>query len=143
VESGFLSIDLPEAYGDSMLSSDLKKFGMNYFGLQMLHIVAHSPGDALIEATSSSPTLSVHATRRRDGIVGIMLVNTDPKSPATVKISLKNGGVGTTGKRFDYGAVQSSQNLPVAASPLTVTGNDFTVNVPPYTVTDLLLPLTK
>ena len=143
VESGFLNIDLPEAFGDSIVSADLKKFGVNYYGLQMLHIVAHSPGDALVEATSSSPTLIVHATRRRDGIVGIMLVNTDPKSSVTAKISVKNGGVGTTGKRFDYGVVQSSQNSPVAASPLTVTGNDFTVNVPAYTVTDLLLPLTK
>jgi hypothetical protein len=143
VESGFLNIDLPEAFGDSMISSDHKKFGDNFYGLQMLHIVVHSPGDALVEATSSSPTLNVHATRRRDGNIGIMLVNTDPKSQATVKISLKNGGVGTTGKRFDYGVAQNAQGAAIAASPLTVSGNEFTVNVPAFTVTDLLLPFAK
>jgi hypothetical protein len=143
LESGFLNIDLPEAFGDSMVSSDHKKFGVNFYGLQMLHIIAHSPGDALVEAVSSSPTLNVHAARRRDGIVGIMLVNTDPKSQATVKISLKNGSVGTTGKRFDYGAAQSGPGAAIAASPLTVNGNEFTVNVPSLTVTDLLLPFAK
>lgn len=143
LESGFLNVDLPEAFGDSMISSDHKKFGVNFYGLQMLHIIAHSPGDALVEATSSSPTLNVHATRRRDGIVGIMLVNTDPKLPAIVKISLKGGGVGTTGKRFDYGVAQSGQGTGIAASPLTANASELTVNVPALTVTDLLLPFAK
>jgi hypothetical protein len=143
VESGFLNTDWAGAYGDSMMSSDHKKFGPAFYGLQMLHIVAHNPGDALIEAISSSPTLSVHATRRRDGILGLMLVNTDPKLPATIKISLKNGSVGTTGKRFDYGSEQFDKGAAEAATPLTVPGNDFTITVAPYTITDLLLPLAK
>lgn len=143
VESGFLNIDLPVAFGDAMISSDHQKFGVDFYGMQMLHIVAHNPGDALVQATTSSVTLGVHATRRRDGIVGIMLVNTDPKSPVTVKISMKNGGVSTTGKRFDYGAAQYAKGAGVAASPLTVSGSEFTVDVPAYTVTDLLLPFAK
>lgn len=143
VESGFLNIDLPEAFGDSMIASDHKKFGVNFYGIQMLHIIAHTPGDALVDARSSLATLSVHATRRRDGIVGIMLVNTDPKLEATVTLSLKNGSVGQTGKRFDYGVAQNGQGAGIAASPLTVSGTEFTVKVPALTVTDLLLPLAK
>ena len=142
-ESGFLSADWTEGYGDTMISADLKKFGPAFYGLQMLHIVAHSPGDALLEARSSSPTLSVHAVRRRDGNFGLMLVNTDPKSPATVKVSLKGGAVGTTGKRFDYGAAQFAQSAALASSALTVAGGDFSVTVPAYGITDLLLPLAK
>ncbi len=143
VESGFLNSDLPEAFGDSMISSDHKKFGFNFYGLQMLHIIVHKPGDALLNAASSLAALSVHATLRRDGIVGIMLVNSDPKSEATVNISLKNGGVGQAGKRFDYGVVQNGQGVGIAASPLSVSGNEFTVKVPALTVTDLLLPFVK
>jgi hypothetical protein len=60
-----------------------------------------------------------------------------------VKITLKNGGVGTTGKRFDYGATQSGQGAGIAASPLTTGGNEMTVTVPALTVTDLLLPFAK
>ncbi len=143
VESGFLNSDLPEAFGHSMISSDHKKFGVNFYGLQMLHIIAHSPGDALVDAMSSLATLSVHATRRRDGIVGIMLVNSDPRLEATVNISLKNGGVRQAGKRFDYGVAQNGQGAGIAASPLIVSGNEFTVKVPALTVTDLLLPIAK
>jgi hypothetical protein len=143
VESGFLNIDGPDAIGDAMISADHKKFGPAFYGLQMLHIVAHNPGDALLDAHSSSPQISVHASRRRDGIFGLVLVNTDTKSPANVKVSLKGGSVGATGKRFDYSAAQLSQSSGPVASPFTVTGEDFTITVPPLTVTDVLLPLAK
>jgi hypothetical protein len=142
-ETGFANVDLPEVYGDSMMSADRKKFGPAFYGLQMLHIVAHAPGDALLEAKSSSPALSVHATRRRDGIFGLMLINTDPKATATVKVSLKGPALGTVGKRFDYGTAQYATAAGPMSSALTVTGNDFTITVPPLTVTDLLLPMSK
>jgi hypothetical protein len=142
-ESGFLNIDWAEAYGDTMIGAGGKKFGPAFYGLQMLHIVAFKAGDALLDTKSSSSTVSVHASRRRDGIVGILLVNTSTSAPATVKISLKNGNVGTTGKRFDYGQAQFTQGAGPAASPLTVAGGDFTVTLPAYSITDLLLPLAK
>ena len=142
-ESGFMNEDWTEGYGDTMMSTDLKRFGPAFYGLQMLHIVAHNPGDALLDARSSSDTVSVHATRRRDGIVGLMLVNTDSKAPATVKVSLKGGNVGATGKRFDYGAAQFAQAAAPIGSAFTVSGGDFTVTVPAYSVADILLPLAK
>jgi hypothetical protein len=142
-ESGFLNFDWPDAYSDDMMSADRKKFGPVFYGLQMLHVVAHNPGDAFLDARSSSPEVTVHAIRRRDGIFGLMLVNLDPKAPATVKVSLKGGSVGTTGKRFDYGQAQQVQGTGLAASPMTTTGDEFTVTVPAYSVTDLLLPLAK
>jgi len=140
IESGSVNINWPEMYGNSMLSADRKKFGPGYYGLQMLHILARAPGDALLNAASNNAQVSVHATRRRDGYVGLMLVNKDPKSEATVKVSLKNGTTGATGKRFDYGSAQLDANAPVAASAFTGGGSEFSVTVPPYTVTDILLP---
>jgi hypothetical protein len=138
-ESGFLNVDWPDAYSDAMLSTDRKKFGPVYYGLQMLHIVAHAPGDALLEAKSSTPTLAVHATRRRDGIFGLILVNTDPANAATVKIVLKNGAVVDSGKRFDYGPAQLTAGAAMAVSPITGAGSEFTISVPAYSITDLLL----
>ncbi|MDR3747764.1 MAG: hypothetical protein P4M04_06385 [Acidobacteriota bacterium] len=140
VESGTLNSSWNEMYGDSMLSADRKTMGPAFYGFQMLHILAHSPGDALLDANSNSSLLSVHATHRRDGYVGLMLVNKNPKEAAAVKVTLKNGTVGSTGKRFDYGSVQFSTGAQVAPAPFTVTGNEFTITVPPYTITDILLP---
>jgi hypothetical protein len=141
IESGTVNIGWTEMYGDSMLSGDRKKFGPAYYGLQMLHILARNPGDLLLEANSNMASqLSIHATHRRDGIVGLMLINKDPKNPAIVKVTLKNGATGTAGKRFDYGNEQFAAGAQMAQNPFTLTGNEFTVTVPPYTITDLLLP---
>ena len=144
IESRSINVSWNEMYGGSMLSADRKKAGPAYYGLQMLHILAHSPGDALVDARSSNSSLvSVHATVRRDGIVGLMLVNKDPKGPAIVKVSFKNGTLGATGRRVDYGSAQFAAGAPVAQSAFTAAGNDFTVTVPAYTVTDILLPSHK
>jgi len=140
IESGSMNIAWNEMYGDSMLSTDRKKEGPAFYGLQMLHVLAHYPGDALLAATTSNSTLvSVHATLRRDGIIGLMLINKDPKETAEVKVSFRNGNIGTTGKRLDYGSAQYSAGA-LAQSPFTAAGNEFTVTIPPYTVTDILLP---
>jgi len=140
IESGTLNINWTEMYGNTMISADRKKFGPAYYGFQMLHILAHSPGDALLDVSSNSSQLSAHATRRRDGFVGLMLVNKDPKNEATVKVTFKNGTIGAIGKRFDYGSVQFGAGAPMAPSPFSASGNEFSVTVPPYTVTDILLP---
>jgi hypothetical protein len=143
IESGSMNVAWNEMYGDSMLSVDHKKEGPAFYGLQMLHVLAHSPGDALLTAnTSNSALVSVHATLRRDGIIGLMLINKDPKGTAEVKVSFRNGNIGATGKRLDYGSAQYSSGA-LAQSPFTVAGNEFTVTVPPYTVTDILLPSRK
>jgi hypothetical protein len=72
-----------------------------------------------------------------------MLVNKDPKAAATVKVTFKNGYIGAAGKRFDYGSAQFSAGAAAAVSPFAATGNEISVTVPPYTVTDILLPRQK
>jgi hypothetical protein len=140
IESGTVNIGWNEMYGDTMLSGDRKKFGPAYYGFQMLHIMAHSPGDALLDVSSSTSMVGAHATFRRDGFIGLMLVNKDPKETATVKVAFKNGKIGSTGKRFDYGSAQFRAGTPVAAAPFTATGNEIEITVPPYTITDIILP---
>ncbi len=140
IESGSENIDWSEMYGDTMLSADRKKLGPAYYGFEMLHIIAHSPGDALLEASSSSVLVSVHATHRRDGYFGLMLVNKDLKEPAIVKVAFKNGTIGANGKRFDYGSAQHGAGTQVAVTPFSAPGNEFSITVSPYTVTDILLP---
>jgi hypothetical protein len=140
IESRTLNISWNEMYGDSMLSADRKKIGPAFYGFQMLHVMAHAPGDALVDASSSNGLVGAHAAFRRDGYIAVMLVNKDPKVPAIVKLTYKNGGVGASGKRFEYGAAQYSTGAPMAVTPFTATGNEMEITIPPYTITDIVLP---
>ncbi len=143
IESGSINNNWTEMYGDSMLSADRKKMGPAFYGFQMLHIIAHAPGDAFLNVTSSSSMVGAHATFRRDGFVGVMLVNKDPKNSAEVKVAFKNGKVGMKGRRIDYGSAQYHAGGSLSVSPFTATGDEFIVTVPPYTVTDIVLPRTN
>jgi hypothetical protein len=140
IETGAENVSWVEMHGGSMISSDGKSFGPAFMGLEMLHIVAHNPGDAFVNATSSDPLLVVHATRRRDGVVGLMLVNENPSSSVTVTVTLDGGVVGSKGRRLDYGAEQQKTGAPLAQSEITGLGAKFTITVPAYTITDILIP---
>lgn len=140
VESGSANINWSELTSESILSADRKTLGPVFYGLQMLHTVAHAPGDQLIDAHSSSPLIAAHAVRRRDGYLGLMLINKDPQSAATIKVDFTNGAVGAEGRRIDYGNAQFAAGARPAVSPFSAQGNEFTVTVPPYTITDILLP---
>lgn len=143
IESGSANINWGEIDSDSMLSSSGGKPGPAFYGLQMLHIVAYRPGDLLVDARSSSPLLAAHATRRRDGVLGLMLINKDPQSPAEVKVKFHNGSPGKSGRRIDYGSAQFNAGRGPSMTPLSVSGDELTVTVPPYTITDILLPESK
>jgi hypothetical protein len=139
-ETGTQNTNWYEMHGNSMLSADNKSFGPAFMGLEMLHIVAHNPGDVFVQAASGSPLLQVHATRRRDGVLGLMLVNEDPKSAATATVTMSGGPVGSKGRRFDFGQEQQKNGAPLAQSEMTGLGGKFTLTIPPYTVTDILIP---
>lgn len=140
IESGSSNTEWIEMYGDSMLSADRKTAGPAYYGLQMLHTIVHSPGDALVDTQSNSQMLGAHAARRRDGFVGLMLINKDPQNAVTVTVTFKNGSVGSAGRRIEYAGGQPSAEAKLAVSPFSAPGEEFTVTVPPYTITDILLP---
>jgi hypothetical protein len=138
-ETGTRNVSWSEMHGPAMLSDDNKKFGPAFMGLEMLHILAHNPGDTFTQASSSNPLVAVHATRRKDGIVALMLINEDPKAAATVAVTLNGGAVGSKGKRIDYGLAQQTAGAPVSQSDMPGLSSKFNVTVPPYTITDILI----
>jgi hypothetical protein len=106
----------------------------------MLHIAAFHPGDAFVTTSSSAESLAVHATKRTDGALGLVLINKDASSPATVKVSVNGGTFATQGTRFDYGPEQLKAEGGVAKAPVKVEGMSFVVTVPAYSITDIVLP---
>jgi len=104
IESGSLNIDWMEMYGDSMLSAD-RKTSVRVLRLADAAHHRHSPGDELLIVDSSSATIGA---MQRIGATAMSAHagQQDPKLPATVKVTFKNGNIGSSGRRIDYGSAQ-------------------------------------
>lgn len=115
-----------------------------YYGVQMTHIVASKPGDAYVTVKGAGSSLAVHATRRQEGIVGVMLINQDPKQMVQVKLNIVGGAeLAAAGLRFDYGPVQQAQGVGPARSNLAIDGTATTISVPANAIVDVLFPMKK
>ncbi len=139
IEAGTVSIDWT-SYHNPLFLGDANKPGPAYFGYQMVHIVANQPGDALLETKSSSSLLAAHASKRRDGSYGLLLVNKDPRQSAQVTVHYFGDAPGAKGFRFDYGEEAAVAGKGLSRVPVDNLGASFTVEVPPYTATAILIP---
>jgi hypothetical protein len=84
--------------------------------------------------------LSVHAASHKNGSLSLMLINKDPKNTANVKVTIDGGKLAGPGMRFDYGKANLPADKAVSGVQVDDVGNSFSINVPPYTITDLLIP---
>jgi hypothetical protein len=96
--------------------------------------------ETIVNAASSHALLSVHASSHKNGSVTMMLINKDPKNNATVKVTITGGKLAGPGMRFDYGKSNPPGDKAIAGTQIDDVGNSFTVTVPAFTVTDLLIP---
>jgi len=139
-ETGTINTDWNELNDGYLFTGDNTP-GPAFYGIQMLHIVAFRPGDQFVSASSSSPMLAAHAIHRLpDGSVGLMLINKDPKNAAQVKVNIAGVKLATAGNRFDYGPANLKAKGPVTKAAFADGGNTFSIIVPAYTITDIVLP---
>jgi hypothetical protein len=115
-----------------------------YYGIQMAATAAR-PGDMLVEAGSSTPMLSAHAVRRKDGGVALVLINKHPNQPYLVNVTIPDGVLAATGTRYDFGRANFSLNSTwpasgPAQSKLEGLGKSFSVTVPATSESVLLIP---
>lgn len=136
-EYGIANIDWGALYGDFV--TDESKPGPVYCAPQMVRRLADL-NDQIVAAASSNALLSVHAALHKDGSLGIMLINKDPKNNATVKVSVSGAKLASAGTRYDFGKNNPAKDYAVPAVAAFELGNEFTVNVPSYTVTVLVIP---
>jgi hypothetical protein len=141
IETGAANIDWSDLHNGTFLS-DQNKPGSVYFGLQMTHNLMNF-NESLVMATSSHSLLSAHAASHKNGSLSLMLINKDPKNAATVKVTVEGGKLAGPGMRFDYGKSSPVADKAVAGNQIDDVGNNFTVTIPPYTITDLLIPPAK
>ena len=138
VEDGAANIDWAEIHKNGYLI-DENKPGPAYFAPQMIRQMANL-NDKIVTAASSNALLAVHASLRSDGSLGVMFINKDPKNNATVKVTVTGANLAAKGNRFDFGKSNPASQYAVAGVPADGLGNSFTVTVPSYTITDLVIP---
>ena len=138
IEYGVINADWAELHGGGFLDEHNKP-GSAYFGMQMVHALMNF-NDPVVTASSSSSMLSVHAAKRADGSIGVMLINKDEKNATTVKVSVEGANLAAKGVRFDYGKTNPPDANTVAGVPMEGLGNSFSVAMPPYTATVILVP---
>ncbi len=137
-EYGVINVDWSELHAGGFLDENNKP-GPAYYGMQLVYALMNF-NDALLVASSSSPALSVHAAKRADGSIGIMLINKDAKNATTVKISLNGVALGAKGARFDYGKTNPPEGNSLVGRPMDGLGTSFSVPMSPYTATVILIP---
>ena len=96
-------------------------------------------GDEIIDTTSTSSNVKLHAVRQPDGTVAVMLVNllTGAGNDANVTINIQGGLLDDMGTQWMYSG--SGGSAPVQSSVNGV-GNSFTFNIAPRTLVVLLIP---
>ena len=138
-EDGAVNIDWLELHSDSFLNGKDGAPEAAYFGIQMVHNLINMR-DAFVAAHSSNDLMAAHAARRADGSVGLMLINKDPKNAATVHVKIDGGLLGSSGTRFDWGKGAAPKGTDVQSSKQDQLGNVFTLTVPAYTATTIVIP---
>ena len=112
--------------------------------MQMASTAAR-PGDLLVAVESSSPMLSVHAVKRKDGGVAIVLINKHPNQLYLVTVSMPDAPAAATGTRYDFGRANfgPSPTWPAsgpAVSKIDGLGKSFSVTVAATSETVLVIP---
>jgi hypothetical protein len=110
-----------------------------YYGIKLIHQVA-LPGDTFVTANSQTETLKVHAVKRRDGGLGILLINDDLQRSAVTTVSVNGYSYAAKGTRYDYGKVTIDAGKTITEAPIDGLGGTFTVEVPRYGITAIVIP---
>jgi hypothetical protein len=110
-----------------------------YYGIKLFHQMA-GPGDQLVQTSSQMETLSVYATKRRDGGLGLLLINKDLIRSVAVSVSVTGYNYATKGTRYDYGKLNMDDGKAITEAPIDNLGANFTVEVPRYGITSILIP---
>ena len=105
-----------------------------YYGMQMVSLVGKA-GDTLVPASSSNSLLTTHAARQANGSLALMLINKDPKNTISAGVSLSGFTSTGTGTAYSYTPASSI----VTSNALSAQGTSFSIAVPPYSLTTIVL----
>lgn len=143
MEHGFANIAWLELHAGGFLSERPPDVpGPAYKGIQLVHRMA-APGDTFVQANSSDPGVIVpHASRRADGSIGVMLINIDQRIDASVEVAIQGAALTGSGTLYLYEPAEfggEDDGAVTGPTELDGLGNDFTFELPPFSIATLLL----
>lgn len=137
LKTGIGTVEWLELHDGNFLSTG-ETPGTSYYGYQMAYLAA-APGDSLLSASSSSAYVLAWSTAKTSGGEAVLLINADPSNTAQVSVQVSGVTVGATATRYSYGMGAAASGSALAATTTTISGNTFTVSIPAFTATLLLL----
>ena len=110
-----------------------------YYGLKLLHAMV-GPGDAFVTVDVPPGDLAVHAVKRRDGGLGLLFINKVLDRSMITTVTVSGYNFATKGTRYDWGKSQGDAGKDVSEAPIENLGSTFTIEVPRYGVTAVVIP---
>jgi hypothetical protein len=110
-----------------------------YYGIEMLHEIVQ-PGDTFVTASTSSDAVGVHAVKRRDGGLGLLLVSKDVTQSAKINVNISGYNFATSGTRYDFNQATLDAGKGISSAPIGNLGASFTVDMPPAGIVAILIP---
>ncbi|HZP54134.1 cellulose binding domain-containing protein, partial [Actinocrinis sp.] len=104
----------------------------SYYGVQMLTKLA-APGDQMVSSTSGNALVRVHAVRRANGSLTVLIDNEDPTNPYTANLALN--GFTPSGGATVYSLANNANSITS-----TTQSSASSVTVAPYTLTVVQVP---
>jgi hypothetical protein len=136
-EQGLVNVDWLELHNGTFLrEGNPMARGPAYYGTQLANLLA-SPGDVLVAATSDRGPLVVHASRRADGRLGILLSNTHARGTgdAIVSVNVSGADLPPNGERYDFAPTETSAGVLVGPTPVDGMTSPFTIELVPFQAT--------
>jgi hypothetical protein len=136
VEAGAVNIDWLELHANFLDDKNNPKSA--YYAVQLIRKIFR-PNDTVVSSSSSRESLTVHAVKRADGNLGVVLINKDPERDAAVRITIKGASLSGKGARVYYGKGAVPAGVALAVTQVDSAGNALEVTVPAYTMTGIVV----
>jgi hypothetical protein len=102
--------------------------------------MASTPGDTFVAASTPMELLSVHAVKRRDGGLGLMLINKDQNQSITATVTVDGYNFASKGTRYEWGKATLEAGKSITETPVDGLGGTFSVVVPRYSIVVIVVP---
>ena len=133
-ENGVSNVDWLELHSGSFLDENNGP-DFAYFGIQSVHLLAEA-GDELVSTTTTESDVRIHASKRADGSVAVMVLNMNTSGTRTVNVSINGSTLSEDGLMY-----QTDGNGPLWPTDIANLGNSFSTSIAARTLQLFIIPL--